>query len=173
VNGGFELDTNANQIPDSWKLKHATGDKLKCNSTEKPIAFEGACAFQFKGGEGERSKLRQEIDLTTNQVMTGDTLTLSGQVWAKGAVDSKVTLKVKYPSLPTDKVVVEVVNSTGKQWTPLSALQSALSLTIVDTPSHIKLQLKNSSAFGKIRYDALSILWQTEGTLRGVVLPLP
>ncbi|HEX2619997.1 MAG TPA: ExeM/NucH family extracellular endonuclease, partial [Phototrophicaceae bacterium] len=48
VNGGFEAKTG-NGKPDltPWTLKNAVGDKIKCDVT---IAFEGTCAFLFKGG---------------------------------------------------------------------------------------------------------------------------
>jgi hypothetical protein len=164
VNGGFEFDADSNQTPDGWKLKHASDDKLKCNKPQKTIAFEGMCIFQFKGGESERSKLQQEIDLAAYPISVGDTLMLSGQVWAKGDVDSKVTLKTKYASLPTDKLTINVP-STGKQWTPFSALQPSLSITIADIPGEIILQLKHESPSGKVRYDAISLTRQSNALI--------
>ncbi len=160
VNGGFELNADGDQSPDGWKLKQESGDKLKCNDGSEAIAYEGLCAFQFKGGDDERSKLQQDVDLTTYPVSAGDTLTLDGHVWAKGDVDSKVTLKVKYATLPTAKLVVDV-NSTGKQWTAFSALQTTLSLVITDTPIEITLQIKHASQSGKVRYDALRLIQQS------------
>jgi hypothetical protein len=167
VNGGFELNADSNQSPDGWKLKQENGDKLKCNDGGEPIAYEGLCAFQFKGGDGERSKLQQDVDLTAHSVSAGDSLALGGRVWAKGDVDSKVTLKVKYVSLPTEKVVVDVSptgNATAKQWTAFGALQPNLSLTIADAPTEITLQIKHASASGKVRYDALSLTHQFNST---------
>jgi hypothetical protein len=164
VNGGFEIDAEANRVPDGWTLKRTSGDNRKCNTADKPIAYEGACAFQFKGSDGERSKLQQDIDLAAHAVSVGDTLILSGQVWAKGAVDSKATLKVKYASLPTDKLTFKVT-STGKQWTAFSALQPNLSMTLAEAPTNIILQLKHESSSGKVRYDALSLVQQSTEVL--------
>jgi hypothetical protein len=160
VNGGFEIDADANQVPDGWNLKRASDDKLKCNTDDKAIAFEGACVFQFKRSDAERSKLLQDVDLAAHAVSVSNTLTLSGQVWAKGDVDSKATLKVKYASLPTDKLTFNIV-STAKQWTAFSALQPNLLITLADTPSKIILQLKHQSPSGKVRYDALSLIQQS------------
>jgi hypothetical protein len=164
VNGGFEIDADANGVPDGWKLKRESDDKQKCNTAEKAIAFEGACIFQFKGGDGERSKLQQDINLAARSISLGDTLTLNGQVWAKGDVDSKVTLKVKYASLPTDKLNVNI-SSTGKQWTTFSALQPSLSISVAETPSKIILQLKHESPSGKVRYDAISLTRQSNALI--------
>jgi hypothetical protein len=167
VNGGFEVNADSNQSPDGWKLKQASSDKPKCNDGGEPIAYEGLCAFQSKGGDGENSKLQQDVDLAAYPVSAGDILTLGGQVWAKGDVDSKVTLKVKYVSLPTDKVVVDVSptgNATAKLWTAFSSLQSTLTMSVAETPTEITLQIKNASPSGKVRYDALSLTHQFNTT---------
>ncbi len=155
VNGGFESELNG------WKLKNPTKDKVKCNKPEKLISLEGACVFQFKGGAGENSKLQQSVDLAVNPVAVGDTLTLDGAVWTKGSISSKVMIKVKYASLPTAKITLNVAGATAKQWTNFSALQPTLTLAIVDTPIAVKVQIKHSSASGKVRYDALSLMQQS------------
>ena len=155
MNGGFESELNG------WKLKNPTKDKVKCDKPEKVIAFEGACVFQFKGGAGENSKLQQSVDLAVNPVAVGDTLTLDGAVWTKGSISSKVMIKVKYASLPTAKITLNVAGATAKQWTNFSALQPTLTLAIVDTPIAVKVQIKHSSASGKVRYDALSLMQQS------------
>jgi hypothetical protein len=158
VNGSFEVNDDGNQSPDGWKLKQESGDKLKCKGGEGSIVFDGYCAIQFKGGDGERSKLQQAIDLTAHAVVAGDSLALGGQVWAKGNVDSKVTLKVKYTSLPTDKIIIPVINPTDTHWTAFSELRPNPLLTIPDTPSEITLQIKNNSPSGKVRYDAVILM---------------
>jgi hypothetical protein len=177
VNSGFEIDADANKQPDGWTLKQATGDKLKCNEDGELIAFEGTCAFQFKGGDGERSKLQQDVDLATHPVTAGDTLTLGGRVWVKGDVDSKVTLKVKYATLDNDKIIVDITDAASKQWTTFTALQPSLSITVVDSLPEITLQIKNSSASGKIRFDDLSVLWMSSSAAASSdsrdLLPLP
>ncbi len=162
VNGGFETELNG------WKLKNPTKDKVKCNKPEKLIAFEGACVFQFKGGAGENSKLQQSVDVVANAIGVGAKLTLDGAVWTKGNVSSKVMVKVKYASRPTEKLVVDVGSATAKQWTNFSALQPTLTLAIVDTPTAVKVQIRHSSASGTVRYDALSLMHQS-----GAILPLP
>ena len=155
VNGGFESDLNG------WKLKNPTKDKVKCDKPEKVIAFEGACVFQFKGGAGENSKLQQSVDLAVNPVSAGDTLTLDGAVWTKGNISSKVMVKVKYASRPPAKIVVNVAGAPAKQWTDFSAVQPSLSVPLADVPTAVKVQIKHSSASGKVRYDALSLTHQS------------
>ena len=176
VNGGFEDST------EGWTLKNATSDKAVCNNPEKVVAAADNCAFQFKGGVEEQSSLQQKlvIDAAGRAVEAGGTLTLDGMVNATGAPNSKVTLKVKYvnEAIPADKLTVTVDTKTDKVYVPFSALESTLSLALADTPGDIKLQIKNTSASGKIRYDALSVLWQPSGTSaftnsRGEILPLP
>ena len=162
VNGGFETELNG------WKLKNPTKDKVKCNKPEKLISLEGACVFQFKGGAGENSKLQQSVDVVANAIGVGAKLTLDGAVWTKGNVSSKVMVKVKYASRPTEKLVVDVGSATAKQWTNFSALQPTLTLAIVDTPTAVKVQIRHSSASGTVRYDALSLMHQS-----GAILPLP
>jgi hypothetical protein len=171
VNGGFELDTNADKIPDGWKVKQHAKDKRHCNVPEKTIAFEGMCVFQFKGSTDERSKLQQQIDLVADPVAVSDTVTLGGVVWAKGNVESKVTLKVKYAILPTDKLVINVSNVIHKQWIPFNVLQSSLVLNIADNPSEIQLKIRNNRTSGKVRYDALSVMWQSNGDDQILRLP--
>jgi predicted extracellular nuclease len=73
VNGGFELKVNGEPQLDPWKLKNGSRDKIICDKSPS-IAFEGHCAFRFKGGLFENAKLSQAIDLTSFIPQAGDTI---------------------------------------------------------------------------------------------------
>jgi hypothetical protein len=150
TDGGFENSVLG------WEAKDSTGDKVKCNKSGKIIAYAGNCAWQFKGGAGENSKIQQVI--TTNAT-PGDTLTLSGYVNAKGAVDSKIKIVVAYlnPAIPKDKITVNVAVETAGVYTSLSSYQPSLTAEVVAPFDKIKMQVKNNSTSGKIYYDALSL----------------
>ncbi|HEX2621684.1 MAG TPA: FG-GAP repeat protein, partial [Phototrophicaceae bacterium] len=69
-NGGFELDTDNNKVPDDWKQKNPTNDKRKCPASALSLnlaerAVVGGCFYQFKSGANENSKLEQIVDLDT------------------------------------------------------------------------------------------------------------
>jgi hypothetical protein len=149
TNAGFEDGVNG------WTLKNGSSDKVKCNKVGKIVSYEGSCAFQFKGSEGEASKLQQEVVLSTLSLKTGDTLTLSGFVDAKGAVKAVMNVTVTYA---TTKGKI-----SAKISTPTSGYQalSSAPLTLVDTPLSIKIQISNRSTSGRIRVDALKLEIQT------------
>ena len=51
---GFEGDTG------SWEVLNGTADRVVCNTATKTFSRSGNCAFRFKGGTGENSRLKQE-----------------------------------------------------------------------------------------------------------------
>ncbi len=153
VDGGFEANTG------DWEVQNSTGDKVKCNKEGKIIAYTGNCAWRFKGGAGENSKIQQVI---TSGFNTGDTIALSGYVNTSGAVSSKVKVVVSYlnTSLEKSKITVNLLAETGGSYVPLSAFQPALTTTVTAPPEKIKVQIKNSSTSGKLYYDDLSLTVQ-------------
>lgn len=54
---GFESDN------DWWTVVNKTGDKVVCNTATKTFSRSGNCAFRFKGGAGENSRLIQEFGI--------------------------------------------------------------------------------------------------------------
>jgi hypothetical protein len=50
---GFEGDTG------TWQVANGTNDKVVCNTATKTFSRSGNCAFRFKGGAGENSRLKQ------------------------------------------------------------------------------------------------------------------
>lgn len=54
---GFEVDN------DWWTVVNKTGDKVVCNTATKTFSRSGYCAFRFKGGAGENSRLKQDFGI--------------------------------------------------------------------------------------------------------------
>ncbi len=169
LNGGFETaDSKDKNVPANWQVKNASKDKLKCDKPEKKVAFEGSCMFQFKSGAGENSKLQQNVDLAANGLNTGDTVTLSGVVFAKGKVDAKVMVKVIYHDDNEDKgKITAKVSSAGSDYVPLTG---ELSLNVVEQVKKVKVVVSNKGTKGKVRFDALSL---TKNAASAAILPLP
>jgi hypothetical protein len=152
VDGSFEANAAG------WEIKNPTGDKVKCDNPPKNFAYEGNCAWRFKGVPGENAKIQQVI---TTGVNSGDTLILRGYVNSTAVADSKVKFIIKYvdTSLPKHKLTVDVLGQTSG-YIPLSVLQSSMTVTVTAPIDKIKVMVKNSGESGKIYYDALSLTAQ-------------
>lgn len=140
-----------------WTSKLAAGDKVRCNTATKVVAFDGLCALVFKGKTGDSSSVQQVL---TNGVTSGQTLTLSGFVKAKGSqVKSSIKVTVSYTdaSLPKDKIVVKVNGASGGSFVPLSSYQPTLSVLVTSAPAKVKLSIRNSAENSKVTYDALNL----------------
>jgi hypothetical protein len=163
ANGGFEAES-----PLPWVLKNRTGDNVKCDQPGKPVAHSGTCAFQFKGGTGENSKLQQTLDLTNAIFTAGDTLDLSLYVNAVNvATSGKVKLVVQYSDdTPVGKLTLNLASTTGYE--PLTDSGALLSAAV----SKIKLQVKHTSPAGKVYLDDVSIT-QTSASAFSQIVPLP
>lgn len=163
VNGGFEESTT------SWTQKNVTNDKAKCNKPGKVLAFEGECAYMFKGGAGEKSKIMQNGD--TLYVLAGKDLILNGMVKAKGAVKLTYKVIVTYKNQSLDKGKLK-----GKVTAPTSGYQPLtgnLSLNLPADALEIKIQFVNKSASGKVFLDALTLQTLAPQELALPLLPLP
>jgi hypothetical protein len=80
TDGGFEADTDGDNLPDQWKGKKThlvKKDKLKCNKNGKIFANSGNCAFMIRGNpDGSKGRLQQTI-ADTSAIVDGSILTLS------------------------------------------------------------------------------------------------
>jgi N-acetylneuraminic acid mutarotase len=168
VNGSFEVDNGGDKVPDGWKGKQLSSDKIKCNKDkdgdgipDKIVAQDGNCAFQFKGGVGENARLAQTV--SGGSFGAGDTLTLSGYVNTK-AGSGRLQVKVKYgDSTSKTKLSAEFVVTDGYQLlTDTDALASG-------NVAKIKAQIKHTSTAGKVRVDGMSLRQYPASA----VLPLP
>lgn len=155
TNGGFESNAAG------WDVKNPSGDKVKCNKPEKSKVFahSGECAFRFKGKPGENATLKQTI---ASGVNVGDALTLSGYVNARGAVNGKLKVVVKYadPQLGKSKITVNINTETGGVYVPLNTFQSVLTTPVTAPVQKIKVKVKNKGTSGKVYYDDLSLTAQ-------------
>ncbi len=153
VDGGFENDGTG------WNIKNATSDKVKCNKTGKVIAHAGNCAWRFKGGAGENSKIQQVI---TSGFTAGDTLTLSGYINGSGSANAKIKFVVSYlnASLDKRKLGIDLLSATGGSYIPFSDFSPALITNVIAPPEKIKVQVKNNSTSGKVYIDSLSLTVQ-------------
>lgn len=62
-NSGFEnTQTNGKPAISPWKVVNGAGDKIYCEPSTRNISVHfGRCAFMFKGGTGESTKLIQTV----------------------------------------------------------------------------------------------------------------
>ncbi|HEX2623002.1 MAG TPA: hypothetical protein VHL11_22735, partial [Phototrophicaceae bacterium] len=148
VNGSFE-DTAL--LP--WSVKNGTGDKIICDKPGKPVAHTGTCAFRFKGGVGENSKLQQTMDLSATTFAVGDTLDLSLYFnAAKPVASGKVKLVIQYgDATASGKLNLNLTQTAAYE--PLDDSYSLLSASV----SKIKLQIKHKSLAGKLYLDDISL----------------
>jgi M6 family metalloprotease-like protein len=144
LNGGMEAATDNESLPDAWALKNLTGDKRKCNKTDKTVAYIGNCAFMFKGGAGENSKLSQTYTPTTP--MSG---TVAAELYTQGsnpAVTGKFTVKLYYANGSKGKLNINILPSE-------SFVRRNGSQAFGGSITKLKFMLKNESAGGKFYVD--------------------
>ncbi|MBC8170780.1 MAG: hypothetical protein H7X77_03885 [Anaerolineae bacterium] len=166
-NGGFEaVDVDSNPDLTPWVLKNGSGDKIKCNKPGKEIAYSGNCAFRFKGGVGENSKLQQIPDLIGLTFTAGDSLDLSLFINASNVTTSgKVKVTVKFSD----------TTEAGKITAPLDATPGYAQIIgsyelLSANVDKIKVQVGNKSAAGKLYIDTVSLSYTTPG---GALITLP
>lgn len=172
VNGGFEAkdDTGKPSLA-PWFNKGLLKDKIKCDKDtdddgilDKFFAYEGGCAFVFKGSVGEKSKIGQTFDAANLNPAVGNTLTLNLFVKGDGAaVSGKVKLRVKYSDgTPTGKITLNFL--------PTSDYIELTDDVMLDSANvqAIKLQVQHTSPSGKVSVDAVKLLYAVPA-----LLPLP
>ena len=159
VNGGFEIDSDEDKVPDGWTRVNQTKDKLKCrkvkpDGTIKTFAYEGDCTFRFKGGPNEDSRLQQKP--TGIPVSTGDVLNFSAYVEGKDVVaGARVKLVLKYDDSAPVRKTKEVVSI------PLGTYDYTLiegQITAEGEVTTVKVQFLNRMASGRFQTDAVSFV---------------
>ncbi len=157
TNSDFEIDINGDGIPDNWKGKNLTKDKLKADKPHKKLAYNGQWAFKFKGLPGEASKIVQKVDLTSYPTQVNDTMHFAAAFNAKnlppGAV---VKLKITYrnAAIPKDKLTFGVPTGTYDYQvlgTPPEKLKGEI--------EKVKLIIQNKATSGKFFVDTTSTVW--------------
>lgn len=141
-NGNFELGSYG-----FWNLFTASGDKVKAGS-----GVDGSYAFLFKGSAAENSALSYSIKPKFYAVDANDSLKLSWQYWAKGAVNARVNLKIKYVSgtpAPTNLNYPLSVQSPWFTETHTVVVQGGVKKVLV--------AIRNQSTGGKIHIDNVTL----------------
>lgn len=118
ANGGFE-GRAVTGLPTNWSVINRSKEKRICNNVN-PLnpgsnvihAFEGQCAFMFRGRKNEASTLNQRLDITGLQV--NDEITLNAQIKGEGVPDGTATIviKAKFTDKTKDKVVTPIPGGT-------------------------------------------------------------
>jgi hypothetical protein len=176
TNGGFEVDTTGDKLPDGWSAKKtniAKSDKLKCNKVEKIVAYTGSCAFQFVGNpSGHSSKLTQNFSEGT--ILNHSTLTLSAFVDPKsGVADSKIaSLKIELSDGSKIKLDLRLPTAEGYHQV-IDTAQINVPADVFVTS--IKLDLRYGETSGKYLIDDVSltlvIIDLTSTSLTSTVIP--
>ncbi len=171
VNGGFE-EIDGSGKPDllPWIVKNSTKDKIKCNNETKTFAYDGDCAFAFKGGPGEASALQQSAVVSSLPAAVGDEIVFNQYVQATNAAASgKYKVVLKYSDAPTAKITGNI--TTAADYTLLSGSFTLASANI----TKVKLQIRHTSPAGKVYLDAVSLTLNPAGAagLGSRAIPLP
>ncbi|MBK8135617.1 MAG: M4 family metallopeptidase [Chloroflexi bacterium] len=159
-NGGLESGLA------SWTLSNATGDKVSCDGAQ---AFSGTCSLRFKGGVGENSILKQNVDLTGETLTENDVLSLSAYFrGGNPAAKARMYLIVTYVGNPVP-AKTKVVVGPNASYTVVSAPDIVLTAETIAT---IRVKVKHSSTAGKMYMDDAA-LELTAVRSEGAALPPP
>jgi hypothetical protein len=169
-NGDFEAPPAPRGLS-PWKVLNKSADKLMCNAaTRATPVVSGSCAFKFKGGSGENSKLVQVVDTSGVPLVIGDELILSAHFDNTPKVKLWLILDVKYASLPLETVKQKIPTTSGYVQFTLPAV--ALDSTDITS---ITVTIHHKSKTGRSFVDDVSLKLR-QGNARqtpGAVLPPP
>jgi len=174
TNGGFEEALTA------WAVTRPVGkpdnDKVVCGGLG---AVGTDCAFLFKGGVGERTRLTQIVTLTGGQISASDVLSVTLNYSSRKPSNA---LSVKIIAQPTGAASEQVIALRATQFTRTTThktmpvydvrtvtLPASMSDSALDSLT-LRVQFKNTS--GKLYLDDIH-LSVTTPSVRGGVLPLP
>lgn len=190
VNGSFEdRSEEVNRFPADWSVKNANNDKIKCNKIDredkpdKIVAYKGECAFQFKKGIGLSTVLKQKIAPVGLEF--GNDLIFSIAVDGKNLVENAGRAKfvVKYVTeddeVEKDKITMRFPGGTYDGYVVFT---DRVTLRGVVDKIVVKVMYARAGTSGKYFADAVSVLYDSDGTVPGLVrgdfdgtglLPLP
>jgi hypothetical protein len=158
VNGGFEIDSDGDKLPDGWTAKKTDAnkaDKLKCDKADKIVAHSAPCAFAFSGNpDGSPSALSQQVS-DFSALTHGATLTLSAWIDPKSAsVGTKFAqVKISYGDGSNTKLKLSLPEGDGY-------LQQTDSATLDLTGrmvQSVKVDLKYDQSDGKFYVDDVTL----------------
>lgn len=152
-NGGFELLTDPNVVPDGWTgfgLKLA--DKQVENTVTKKVATEGTHAFQMTGLKGSLKRLRQVLDGST--LLTGDQLVVAARVkTANLGPGARIRLQANYVGGDKDKITLNIPQGTNS----FGFLTKALTVDGTIEKLFIDVQVSGPNAKGKFFIDEVRV----------------
>jgi hypothetical protein len=145
------------------------GDKVKCDTETKIVAHTGICAFRFKGGVGESTKIQQIIDLTDQTFTAGDSLDLSAFFNAnKPTTSGKIKVVVAYSdNTAPNKLKGDLATTSGYEQTV-----GAVNLDS-GAVNKIKVIFINKSTSGKAYLDDVSLIYNPSAALPPLPSGLP
>lgn len=172
ANTGFEaVNDSGKPDPGAWDVKKQSRDRIKCNKPGKnPVARTGNCAFRFKGGPDENSRLQQVPDISTLPLTVGDTLRFSAFVDAGSSAQGKIRVVVTYTDLTASKLNLNLL-PTGAIYAEVTGILALNSAAV----SQVKVQFRHNSPSGKVYVDDVSLLHLPAGSVAAEhgVIPLP
>ncbi len=148
-NGSFEtVDPADSKQAQDWTVKNATSDKRKCKADK---AHAGECFYQFKGGVGEKAKLKQDLNPAQFGTGVGQQMTLTGVSLIKGGGSAKIKVIARHADDSKDKIVLKMEgNSSG--WQPISGNAPVTAL-----PVNAKVVIVSKGTAGKVWLDNLAL----------------
>lgn len=154
VNGTFELESG--KSTGAWVIINGNKEKAKCNKPDrgKYFAYDSDCAFMFKGGVDENSKLKQKAHLPSRDFTVGDTLTFAGWIDARPLESQlKIVVKVVYADNTRSKWVGTIDGaSDGYQ----QFIGDPITLSSGDVRKIVTV-FKHRSSAGKILIDQVQL----------------
>lgn len=160
LNSDFETDP-----VDPWTVSNGTGDKLKCNKPGKTFSHTGDCAFRFKGGVGESSKIKQDAIFVIRNVLpvpapggrapANQTVVFGAMVDAGPSAAGNMKVKLTLAGDVKWKSKVSLAPTTGYQWvqTPVDAFTPQ---TVVSA----NISVKHKGLSGKVYVDDAYVFLQ-------------
>jgi hypothetical protein len=172
INFSFEMKKQSDPEKPSvkpWTIANKTGDKIIC--TDAPEAYEGACAFRFKGSAAENSVLSQamtegNIETLNGQIAAGlpdQYLCATYHVYSNSlAAKLRGTLKIKLEGEPAHKVKLSFNGSTDERgrvpaWQPRGCAEvgdnGIVTITSDDVVQAVSIKFINRSLAGEFFLD--------------------
>jgi hypothetical protein len=183
-NTDFEMDVDADKIPDAWSAKGTTldkSDKLKRNKLNgdgsvKIVAHSGEAAFMFRGNpDGQKSKLQYKLT-DFSAIANGRRLEFSVYVNRFSVAPGTTIGKVKISFSDGSKQTLELAVPSQQGYTSVNdALVVNLDGRTIDK---FKVEFSTNLTGGKFMIDQASLLVIPASAVAGAgaetdLLPLP
>lgn len=156
VNGGFEDDLNGVSTLAPWRIRNRSQDRIICRPAN---AHSGECAFRFRGGTGENSRLIQRQNVEAYQLGAGDTLTLS--LWVN-AVNARRGGTVILTLIYTDGTMERVRLQLPRRSAGYVQLSQEIALQKPLAGVRLFVQYINPNGAGRIWIDDVSLTYTVD-----------